>query len=58
MNPSQSDGQIAWVRPAAGGIPGLVDVRLEPSGEALYDLTMGQFRQLAAEHDWDVRADR
>ena len=52
-----SDRVIAWVRPSDPVIPGLVDVETS-NGERFHELTMGQFRQLAAERQWDVRADR
>lgn len=48
---------IAWVRPAAGDGPGLVDVELD-SGEELRGLTLDELGQLAAERSWDVRQDR
>ena len=48
---------IAWVRPAAGGGPGLVDVELD-SGEEFRGLTLDELSELAAERSWDVRHDR
>lgn len=51
------DRIVAWIRPASGDIPGLVDVSTS-DGRDFTSLTMNQVETLAAKYGWDVRKDR